>query len=60
MQRQRLDEDYILRCFSGLCEAVAAMHNCDPPIIHRDLKVRARVYSRVSLWRLIAGSRDIH
>lgn len=37
--RTGLDESYVLRCFTDICQAVAAMHSCDPPIIHRDLKV---------------------
>ncbi|KAL1922393.1 uncharacterized protein VTP21DRAFT_9932 [Calcarisporiella thermophila] len=35
----RLTEQMILKIFSDICEAVAHMHYCNPPILHRDLKV---------------------
>ena len=32
-------EAEVLSIFCDTCEAVARLHHCQPPIIHRDLKV---------------------
>lgn len=32
-------ESLVLKIFSDTCEAVAQLHQADPPVIHRDLKV---------------------
>ena len=40
--RERLTESEILQIFVDVCEAVAAMHNLRPPLLHRDLKVGNR------------------
>jgi AP2-associated kinase len=37
--RERLTEAEILQIFVDVCEAVAAMHNLKPALLHRDLKV---------------------
>ncbi|CAO3598615.1 unnamed protein product [Absidia cylindrospora] len=37
--QQRLTEPEILNIFSNVCEALAYMHYCQPPVLHRDLKV---------------------
>ncbi|CAO3624009.1 unnamed protein product [Cunninghamella echinulata] len=37
--QQRLTEPEILKIFSNVCEALAYMHYCNPPVLHRDLKV---------------------
>ncbi|KAI9316907.1 kinase-like domain-containing protein [Dichotomocladium elegans] len=37
--QQRLTEPEILKIFSDVCEALAYMHYCNPPVLHRDLKV---------------------
>ncbi|KAF8931788.1 hypothetical protein BGZ47_011696 [Haplosporangium gracile] len=37
--QHRLTEPEILKIFSNVCEAVAYLHYCDPPILHRDIKV---------------------
>ncbi|KAI8093364.1 kinase-like domain-containing protein [Halteromyces radiatus] len=37
--QQRLTEPEILKIFSNVCEALAYMHYCQPPVLHRDLKV---------------------
>lgn len=37
--RERLTEGEILQIFVDVCEGVAAMHNLQPPLLHRDLKV---------------------
>lgn len=39
-RRQLLSESEVLRIFSDICEGVAHLHNQNPPITHRDLKVR--------------------
>lgn len=33
-------ETEVLTIFCDICEAVARLHHCKTPIIHRDLKVR--------------------
>lgn len=33
-------EPEVLRIFCDACEAVARLHQCKTPIVHRDLKVR--------------------
>lgn len=33
------NETEIIKIMCDLCEAIARMHQSDPPIIHRDLKV---------------------
>ncbi|EPY53850.1 NAK protein kinase Ppk30 [Schizosaccharomyces cryophilus OY26] len=35
----RLTEGEILKILADVCDAVAAMHYLDPPLIHRDLKI---------------------
>ncbi|KAG0168297.1 hypothetical protein DFQ28_004981 [Apophysomyces sp. BC1034] len=37
--QQRLTEPEILKIFGDVCEALAYMHYCNPPVLHRDLKV---------------------
>lgn len=37
--RNRLTEQEILEIFTDVCEAVAAMHSLDQPLLHRDLKI---------------------
>ncbi|ORY97185.1 kinase-like domain-containing protein [Syncephalastrum racemosum] len=37
--QQRLTEPEVLKIFSDVCEALAYMHYCNPPVLHRDLKV---------------------
>ncbi|KAI7847799.1 kinase-like domain-containing protein [Circinella umbellata] len=37
--QQRLTESEVLKIFSDVCEALAYMHYCNPPVLHRDLKV---------------------
>ncbi|CAO3699790.1 unnamed protein product [Rhizopus microsporus] len=37
--QQRLTEPEILKIFSDVTEALAYMHYCNPPVLHRDLKV---------------------
>ncbi|KAI8368181.1 kinase-like domain-containing protein [Radiomyces spectabilis] len=37
--QQRLTEPEILQIFGDVCEALAYMHYCNPPVLHRDLKV---------------------
>ena len=32
-------ESLVLKIFTDTCEAVAKLHQADPPVIHRDLKV---------------------
>lgn len=32
-------EKEVLKIFCDVCEAVARLHHCQTPIIHRDLKV---------------------
>ncbi|XP_072439241.1 AP2-associated protein kinase 1-like isoform X3 [Chiloscyllium punctatum] len=43
LMNQRLHSGFaemeVLQIFCDLCEAVARLHQCKPPIIHRDLKV---------------------
>lgn len=34
-----LTEEIILQIFTDVCEAVAALHHSQPPVVHRDLKV---------------------
>jgi len=38
-----LSEKNILLVFCDVCEAIAQFHHCQPPIIHRDIKVCAHV-----------------
>lgn len=44
LMNQRLQtgftENEVLQIFCDTCEAVARLHQCKTPIIHRDLKVR--------------------
>ncbi|KAL1931246.1 hypothetical protein VTP01DRAFT_10383 [Rhizomucor pusillus] len=37
--QQRLTEPEVLKIFGDVCEALAYMHYCTPPVLHRDLKV---------------------
>ncbi|CAA17045.1 Ark1/Prk1 family protein kinase Ppk30 [Schizosaccharomyces pombe] len=37
--QHRLTEGEILKILADVCDAVAAMHYLDPPLIHRDLKI---------------------
>ncbi|CAO3589723.1 unnamed protein product [Absidia cylindrospora] len=37
--QHRLTEPEILKIFGNVCEALAYMHYCQPPVLHRDLKV---------------------
>lgn len=39
--QRALAEAEVLRIFTDVCEAVAQLHVQEPPIAHRDLKVRA-------------------
>ncbi|KAI7898850.1 kinase-like domain-containing protein [Cokeromyces recurvatus] len=37
--QQRLTEPEILKIFSDVAEALAYLHYCNPPVLHRDLKI---------------------
>lgn len=37
-------EAEVLHIFCDTCEAVARLHQCKTPVIHRDLKVRQTVF----------------
>ena len=39
MQRQRLAPEHVIKIFYALCSAVHHMHDRNPPITHRDIKV---------------------
>lgn len=39
-----LGEDEILRIFAGVCAGVAVLHSANPPVAHRDIKVRCTVF----------------
>ena len=39
-------EKEVLRIFCDTCEAVARLHHCQTPIIHRDLKVNIHITIR--------------
>ncbi len=38
-QKKHFPQAQILKMFYDICEAVAHMHNQNPPVAHRDLKV---------------------
>lgn len=38
-QKTHFSEERILKIFSEICESVALLHNLNPPVAHRDLKV---------------------
>ena len=42
-------ESLVLKIFTDTCEAVAKLHQADPPVIHRDLKVIKYIYSQTSI-----------
>jgi serine/threonine protein kinase len=44
-QRQPLPEERVWEIFEEIVSAVAFLHSCNPPIIHRDLKVRTLTHS---------------
>jgi AP2-associated kinase len=50
--RERLTEAEILQVFVDVCEAVAAMHNLKPPLLHRDLKVENILQSSLTRYKL--------
>lgn len=50
--QNRLTEAEILKIFSDVVEAVCWMHTRDPPLMHRDLKVKIFDNSIVSLYML--------
>ena len=43
-------ESLVLKIFSDTCEAVSKLHQADPPVIHRDLKVMFKFVSN-SHWK---------
>jgi AP2-associated kinase len=50
--RERLTEAEILQIFVDVCEGVAAMHNKQPALIHRDLKVENILQSSPTSFKL--------
>lgn len=42
-------ESEVLRIFCDTCEAVARLHQCKTPIVHRDLKVRTPIKGNMEL-----------
>src|SRR5215471_13778638 len=50
--RERLTESEILTIFVNICEGVAAMHNLQPSILHRDLKVENVLQSSETSFKL--------
>ncbi|KZS93011.1 hypothetical protein SISNIDRAFT_96449 [Sistotremastrum niveocremeum HHB9708] len=50
--RERLTESEILQIFCDVCEAVAAMHNLRPALLHRDLKVENILQASATLFKL--------
>jgi len=47
-------ESLVLKIFTETCEAVAKLHQADPPVIHRDLKVINYMYSQTSIiWKIV-------
>lgn len=52
-------EAEVLQIFCDTCEAVARLHQCKTPIIHRDLKVR-RAYILSTLSNLPLLSRGLN
>ncbi|KAI6181703.1 Cyclin-G-associated kinase [Aphelenchoides besseyi] len=52
MQRTRLEPDQVLKIFYSLCTAVHHMHDRDPPITHRDLKIENLLFDSKGLIKL--------
>ncbi|GJJ13173.1 hypothetical protein Clacol_007424 [Clathrus columnatus] len=50
--RERLTEAEILRIFTDVCEGVAVMHNQNPPLLHRDLKIENILQASPDLYKL--------
>ncbi|WBW72608.1 Ark1/Prk1 family protein kinase Ppk30 [Schizosaccharomyces osmophilus] len=48
----RLTESEILKILADVCDAVAAMHYLDPPLIHRDLKIENVLLVAPNLYKL--------
>ena len=48
-------EGEIMRIFCDMCEALAVLHHCHKPIIHRDMKVRKVDPSQKGKQDLISG-----
>lgn len=50
--RERLTESEILQIFTDVCEGVAVMHNQNPPLLHRDLKIENILQANPTLYKL--------
>ena len=53
LKTSALNPKQVLRVFYATCSAVAHMHSQQPPIVHRDLKVRKRVGGGGWLWFVV-------
>jgi AP2-associated kinase len=58
--RERLTEAEILQIFVDVCEAVAAMHNLKPALLHRDLKVENILQSSLTRYKLCDFGSSTH
>lgn len=48
-------EKEVLKIFCDVCEAVARLHHCQTPIIHRDLKVGGLNISLTIIFNTFVG-----
>lgn len=48
-------EKEVLKIFCDVCEAVARLHHCQTPIIHRDLKVGGLIISLTIIFNTFVG-----
>lgn len=48
----QLPDNQVITIFHAVCQAVAAMHHCDPPLAHRDLKAENVLLHQQGHWVL--------
>jgi AP2-associated kinase len=56
LEERDIADDAILPMFRQICEGVGAMHRCNPPLAHRDIKAENVLRGSDGVWKVICDA----
>lgn len=56
----KLSQEEVMRIFGMLLQAILPMHACNPPIVHRDIKLENVLFGTVRPTRAVNASLSTH